>query len=132
MSRRPAYKSRLSALQSPMWADVARWVVKLPRYSRLAAVCLFSLAVTFAISPLVDYLYLSYMYAPESRLLPSLVSSGAGVIMFFFGWWLVVGSSGDIPRVRRGIIWYLLIGSAAVILVVALTIFGLSTATAPF
>jgi hypothetical protein len=132
MSRRPALKTRLSALQSPFWMDVARWLVKLPRYTRLAIVLLFALAVTFVVSPLVDYLYLSYIYTPETRLLPSFISSGAGIAMFFFGWWLLVGPSGEVPAVRRGVIWYLLFGSTAVIIVVALAVFGLSTATAPF
>jgi hypothetical protein len=132
MSRRPAFKTRLTALQSPFWVDVARWLVKLPRYTRLAIVLLFSLAVTFAVSPLVDYWYLSYIYTPETRILPSLISSGAGITMFFFGWWLLVGTSGEVPAIRRGVIWYLVLGIAAVTIVVALAVFGLSTATAPF
>jgi hypothetical protein len=131
MSRRPAYKSRLSDYQRPLWLDLARWLVNLPRYIRILMTFVSALAVTFAISPLVDYLYLSYMYTDESRILPSLVSSGIGVGMFILGWWLLVGTVGGTPPVRRGVVWYGIVGGFAVIWVIGMAMFGLTAASAP-
>jgi hypothetical protein len=131
MSRRPAYKSRLSDYHKPLWVEFARWVVSLHRGIRIVMVFICALAVTSALSPLVDYLYLSYMYSLETRVLPSLVSIAVAVITFFFGWWMLVGTAGDTPVVRRGVVWYVIVGVAAVIWVVVLSAFGISSATLP-
>lgn len=131
MSRRPAYKSRLNEYQKPLWVEFARWILGLQRIIRLVIVFVGALAVTSAFSPLVDYLYLSYMFTLETRVLPSLVSAVIGLVMFFFGWWLLVGSAGGTPAVRRGVVWYVIVAIGALIWVVVLSAFGISSATLP-
>ncbi len=131
MSHPPIEKSRLSEFHRPLWYDVGKWVVHLPRLARIVVDALFALAVTFAVSPLVDYIYLSYMYTDETRILPSLVSAGAGIIMYIMGWWLIIGNAGQTPPVRRGVVWFMIVGLAAVILIIALAAIGWTSATAP-
>lgn len=94
-------------------------------------VTVLTLAVTLVVLPLVDDIYLLYFFSDATRILPSLVSLGIGIIFYLFGWWLIVGAIGDIPPVRPAILWYLGAGLVALALVLLMVVFGLTTATAP-
>jgi hypothetical protein len=122
-------KSRLSTYHQPLWLDVINRLLKLPRFARIVVAGIFALATTLALSPLVDYVYLSYMYTEESRLLPSLVSTGAGLGMYLIGWWLYVGGVDQLPPARRALLLYVMVGVFIVALVIILALAGLSSAS---
>jgi hypothetical protein len=124
-------KSRLSAYHQPLWLDVTYKLLKLPRLVRIVIVGIFALSTTLALSPLVDYIYLSYMYTEESRLFPSLVSAGAGLLVYLFGWWLFVGSVDEVPPARRALLLYVMVGVLIVCLLIVLALAGFSSANAP-
>jgi hypothetical protein len=122
-------KSRLSTYHQPLWLDVINRLLKLPRFARIVIAGIFALATTLALSPLVDYVYLSYMYTEESRLLPSLVSAGAGLGMYLIGWWLYVGGVDQLPPARRALLLYVMVGIFIAVLVIILALAGLSSAS---
>jgi len=124
-------KSRLSEYQRSLWLEIVNGFLKLPRLARIILVAVFALTVTLALSPLVDYVYIRYMFTEQTRLLPSLVSAGAGIAMYLLGWWLVIGSVNARPSARPAILVYLIFGIFAVCLVLILGLMGLSSATAP-
>jgi hypothetical protein len=91
----------------------------------------FALAVTFALSPVVDAVYLRYFYNDATTLVPSLVSTGAGLVMYVLGWFLIVGTvDEDIPA-RVAILWYGGLGLLAVSLVLIMLVIGWITGNAP-
>jgi hypothetical protein len=122
-------KSRLSTYHQPLWIDVVHRLLKLPRFARIVFAGIFALATTLAISPLVDYVYLRYMFTEESRLLPSLVSAGAGLGMYLIGWWLLVGGVDQLPPARRALLLYVMVSILIVGLVIILALAGLSSAS---
>jgi hypothetical protein len=124
-------KSRLSAYHQALWLDVTHKLLKLPRLVRIVIVCIFALSTTLALSPLVDYIYLSYMYTEESRLFPSLVSASAGLLVYLVGWWLFVGGVDEAPPARRALLLYVMVGVLIVCLVIVLALAGFSSANAP-
>jgi hypothetical protein len=124
-------KSRLSEYRRPLWLEPVQWCLRLPRLVRIVVVAVFALAVTLALSPLVDYLYLTYFYTVETRILPSLVTSGIGVIVYILGWWLLVGIVGETRPARPAILVYVTVGIIALCLVIFLAVSGYSNATAP-
>jgi hypothetical protein len=124
-------KSRLSAYNQPLWLDIINRLLKLPRFVRIIIAGIFALATTLALSPLVDYIYLSYLFTEESRLLPSLVSAGAGLGMYLVGWWLLVGGVDQVPPARRVLLLYVMVGVLIVCLVIVLGLSGLSSASMP-
>jgi hypothetical protein len=125
-------KSRLSAsYNQPLWLVVTHKLLKLPRLARIVIVALFALATTLVLSPLVDFLYLTYMYTDESRIFPSLVSAGVGLLAYLVGWWLFVGGVDQSPPARRMLLLYVMGGILILCLVIVLTLAGFSTANAP-
>jgi hypothetical protein len=124
-------KSRLSEYDKPVWLDVVSSLLKLPRLARIILAAVFALSMTLVVSPLVDNVYIRFMFTEQTRLLPSLVSTAAGIAMYVFGWWLIVGSSDVKPPARFAVLVYLILGILAVGLVVVLGLMGLSSATAP-
>jgi hypothetical protein len=103
-------------------------VVNLPRLVRILLAAVFALSATLAVFPLVDYLYLSYMFTPDTRLLPSFVSAGIGVVTYLLGWWLIVGAAGSTPPSRPAVFWYVCVGVFLMLLVIVLSAFGLFSA----
>jgi hypothetical protein len=108
----------------PEW--IVTKVIAAPRPARIGLVAVFALAVTLALSPLVDYLYDLYFFSPETVILPALVTTAFGLSVYAVGWWYVVGTIGEKPVRRKGMLVYLAIGVAAVVLVAALLISGIS------
>ncbi len=110
------------------------WMRKILAWSRLQRMILvtvFALALTAAVFPVVDGIYLQYFFAEESRILPSLVSLGIGIMMYGYGWWLVVGFPGEPRPERRAIIIYLIFGMALIIFILILIVNGYYVATLP-
>ncbi len=111
--------------------STVRWFLDRPRGIRILLVSLFALATTLALFPIVDEMYIRFIFDESTRLLPSLVSVGFGIVMYIGGWWLVVGTVGDERPVRPVIFWYLVIGILATLLVIILLLQGYAIGTAP-
>ncbi len=94
---------------------VAQRVVRLPRFSRFLIAIFFAVSVTLLLTPIVDIVYTTYFFSWDTRILPALVSTGAGILMYGIGWWLVVGFAGEQPRPRPAIAAYLAVGCFAVL-----------------
>lgn len=135
MSRRAQKSSKKtvtktkSAPSQPIHSLALGWILGLPRFVRLLIVGLFGVAVTVASSPLVDNIYLRFLYMEQTRMLPALVSVGLGVVMYMFGWWLMVGTAGETAPTRNAVLWYVGVGILAVCLVIVLILNGYSLAT---
>ncbi|MBZ0279665.1 MAG: hypothetical protein K8L97_02915 [Anaerolineae bacterium] len=128
-TKKPASKTK-SVPSEPILNRLLRWILELPRFVRFLVVGIFALAVTIAASPLVDNIYLRYLFNEQTVVLPSLVSVGLGVIMYLLGWWLIVGTVGETAPTRKAVLWYVGIGMLSVFLVIILIINGYSSATA--
>jgi len=132
MSRKknqPAYRP-VSKVE-PVYMQFIHRVLGLPRLARIGIAALFALAVTLTISPIVDTLYLSYLYTPETVIAPALVSTGFGLVMYFVGWQLIIGPVGEIPPARMMVLWYVGIGVLAIAIVVLWLVTGVTSGNAP-
>jgi hypothetical protein len=92
----------------------------LPRIWRIALVSLFALAVTLAVTPIVDNFYVNNFFSMDTRLLPSLFSVGLGIVTYAVGWRLLIGMVGDAPQPRKATLWYLTFGIVMLVLVLIL------------
>ena len=104
----------------------------LPRPARIGVAALLALAVTLALSPVIDALYLRFFFDDATRGLPALIAAGFGLAMYRVGWWVLVGTRGEQPaRHRRALLWYLVIGAAALALVAIFLVQGFSLLAPP-
>ena len=122
---------RKSVPARPVWMRFAGWFTRRSRLVRIVVAALFGFSVTMLVSPVVDSFYLRYLFSPDTRVVPSLVSTTAGVIMYILGWRLTLSAEVAVSPPLREIAWYLLVGSAAFSLVVVLLVGGVVTGTAP-
>lgn len=110
------------------------WVRRILGWSRLVRIILvtvFSLVATAAVFPLVDSVYLANFFSDETRILPSFIAVGIGIIMYVVGWWFLVGTRGEQPPERIIVIIYFVLGVVLTIFVIALIMNGYSVATLP-
>jgi hypothetical protein len=108
-----------------------RWILNRPRWLRIVLVSVVALAVTLAVFPVVDELYIRFLFNDATRLLPSFVSTGFGIVMYIWGWRLIIGTIGEEQPVRLAVFWYLVIGILVILLVIGLFLQGYSIGTAP-
>ncbi len=130
MSRRkkqPAYHPVSKSL--PVHEQFANKLLSLPRGGRIGICILFALAVTLALSPIVDTI-LQYRYTLETSTAPMLVAAAFGLAMYFVGWQLVIGIPGETPPARLLILWYVGVGVLALILVIVWLITGVASGNA--
>ena len=92
-------------------------LLALPRVVKMLIAGVLALATTLAVSPIVDELYLRFFYTRSTIIAPSLISAGIGFVMYIVGWQLIVGTVGEQPENQSPVLWYLLIGLLALILV---------------
>lgn len=123
-------KPKRKAPSVPWHISTVDQLVELPRSWRILIVAVFSMAVVAAIFPLVDGIYLRLFYSPNTILVPALVTAACGVVMWGVGWWLLVGWAGEQPTARPAVLWYFIIGSSIVLLVVFLLVQGAVLGTA--
>ena len=144
MTKSRAKKNRLNASQQindtpqiesagprrePVLRVIAEWVqarlIRLPRLVRIMLAAVLALALTGAIFPLVDQVYIQYFFTPETRIVPSYVSAGLGALVYLVGWLLIVGPTGE-NRVSSHpmVVVYLLTGMVALCLDIVLVIQG--------
>ncbi|MBI1280056.1 MAG: hypothetical protein GC179_18150 [Anaerolineaceae bacterium] len=113
---------------------VTYWVRKIlvwPRLTRIIIICVFALAVTALVFPLIDYVYMENFFNEQTIILPSFVSSGLGIITFGVGWWLLVGVRGEKRPERTAVFFYLVFGMLVLVVVFTLIINGYHVATLP-
>lgn len=113
----------------PAAARLIDRVVHLGRLARILLALIFAIAVTLAVTPLIDELYLANFYNINTRAIPAFLSTALGLIYYGLGWRLIVGYAGEVPEPRRAILWYVAVGAAACILVIVLLIIGAVTGT---
>ncbi len=104
-------------------------IVRLSRLMRTVLAVLFALALTLALTPLIDRIYLAYFFDLNTRVIPALISTAAGLIFYGVGWRLIIGYVGEQPTARPAILWYVSIGAAACVIVVVLLVIGAITGT---
>jgi hypothetical protein len=115
----------------PGYMKIVHQVLSLPRLARIGIAVLFALAVTLTISPVVDTIYLTYLYTPKSVIAPAFVSTAFGLVMYFVGWQLIIGNVGEIPPARMMVLWYVGIGTVAIGVIVLWLITGVTSGNAP-
>ncbi|MBZ0302122.1 MAG: hypothetical protein K8J31_20395, partial [Anaerolineae bacterium] len=93
MARKTTSKPALAKATAILFAVTHR-IVGIPRLIRVLLVALFALAVTLSVSPLVDIIYDRHFFSVHTVMIPALVSSGLGLVMYMLGWWLMVGTVG--------------------------------------
>ena len=128
MSRRSYKRSKTQVDAPPVTVPqrVAHRVTLLPRILRIVLVAVFGLAVTLALSPLVDLIYSQYFFSMSTRILPSFISGGIGLASYAIGWWLMVGTVGERPIARIALLWYFGSGILAIVVVVFLIVRGVT------
>lgn len=122
--RADAAPARPSKMPFPL--QLVQRVLRLPRLVRIVICAFFALCVTLSLSPLIDALYLEYLYTPQTVIAPALVSAAFGLAMYTLGWRLVIGTVGENPGARFLTLWYLLIGITAVLVIIILLISGIT------
>jgi hypothetical protein len=115
-----------STRQPTMLMRAGNRINQLPRLARIGLVALFALAITLALSPLIDVIYDRYFFSTQTLIAPALVTTACGLIMYLLGWWLMVGTVGEKPPVRPALVLYFGIGLLAVVVVTYLLITGVS------
>jgi hypothetical protein len=91
----------------------------------------FALAVTFALSPIIDEIYISYFFSEATRIVPSLLAAAAGLVMYVLGWVLTVGTVHEPLPERGAVLWYGLLGLLALVLVAAMLMAGWTSGNTP-
>ncbi|MBZ0290717.1 MAG: hypothetical protein K8I30_24035 [Anaerolineae bacterium] len=113
---------------------VYRWIERmlhLPRFVRVVLCAVLALAVTLALSPLIDEIYLRFFFSSQTVIVPALISAAFGLLMYMLGWWLVIGTVGEMPPIRMGVLWYIVVGLLAVSVVVILVFRGVTLLNLP-
>lgn len=103
---------------------LALWILDLPRITRILVALVLALTVAFAVSPIVDGIYLHFFYSDQTRILPSIVTAVFGLGMYVAGWILIVGTVGEDVRAENkrlalAVMIYLAVGLLAIITVSA-------------
>ncbi|MDX2140451.1 MAG: hypothetical protein SF123_20375 [Chloroflexota bacterium] len=97
----------------------------LSRGWRMFMVVVFALSFVLLITPVVDNLYVTYMFNLETRILPSIVSVVFGIAIYALGWRLLIGYIDETPKPYAITLWYILGGLACVGLALILMLIGL-------
>lgn len=118
-------------VRPPILNVLADWLqsrlIRLPRVARMLLAGGLALAVTAALFPLVDAVYILYLFNPETRIVPSYISTGIGAFMYLAGWYLIVGPRGEQRLVARpALAIYMIIGVLALCLDIILIVQGIS------
>jgi hypothetical protein len=117
--------------------NLVRWLVNLPRITRIILCSIFSIAVTLGFTPIIDYLYISFIYRDDTELaqfihsrLPTFIEIGVGLVMYIVGWMYIIGTRGETPPARPIVLWYFGIGALAVFLMFLWVLQGMASGTA--
>jgi zinc transporter ZupT len=98
--------------------------IQMPRMVRIIFVILFAVNVTLLVTPVIDNLYITYFFDWNTRILPSLVSAGAGFLVYLIGWVLLIGIGKSTPQARLSTLLYFFAGVASFVLTLVLVFYG--------
>jgi hypothetical protein len=115
----------------PYATYLMRKILNWSRLARIVTISIFGIALTAAVFPLVDIIYIDRFFNPDTRILPSFISAALGIIMYIVGWFLIVGTRGEKPPERIGVIIYTLVGTVIILFVLFMIINGYHLATLP-
>lgn len=115
--RKSKADEQTDARRLPFLERIVTDLLEMPRIARWFVVAFFSLAVTFALRPFIDTIYLRNFFDERTVIAPALVAMAFGLLMYVAGYWLIVGWQGETARPRRVILWYIGIGLLAIVLV---------------
>jgi hypothetical protein len=122
---------------NPDARNLLRWLLHLPRYVRIIMCAVFAFAITLGLTPIIDYLYLVFIYQDNTDLerfiharAPAMIEVGLGLAMYLIGWVFFVGTRGETPPARPVVLWYFGIGLFAVFLVFLWIIQGMASGSA--
>jgi hypothetical protein len=128
MGRKPKSKIAQAQTLPPVemhYGGIVEQTLRLARWQRWLMVASFAVAVALLLTPVVDHLYLTYFFSMETRIVPSFVSTGLGVLVYAIGYLLIIGRVGQVPTARRATLWYIMFCLAALALVLILVIIGI-------
>lgn len=109
--------------KSPIERLIIR-LVHLPRIARIAIAVLFAVATTLLLTPLIDGIYVQRFFDFNTRMLPAVISTVIGIVIYFVGWVIYVGYAGEETRARRAVFWYFFYGTVVILAIVLLLITG--------
>lgn len=121
MSERPT--ADLASRNSAIERLVTR-LGRLPRLARIGFAVLFAVATTLLLTPLIDGIYVQNFFDFNTRMVPSIVSTAIGIIVYFVGWVVLVGYAGETMRARRAVFWYFFYGTLVIVAILLLLITG--------
>ncbi len=112
------------------YSRIELWAMRLDRLPRTARIVLslvVTLTLTALVSVIVDRALLRDISDPGTT--PALIAIAVGVVLYFVGWWALVGfdsTPGAAWRAGRPAVLYVSLGVAGVILLVMLILVGLA------
>lgn len=109
---------------------VLQRIVALPRWARIALALAFAVSLTLLVTPIVDSIYMARFYSEGTLLLPSLISTAAGVVFYFLGWRWMVGFAGEAPKPRVALLVYFIAGVLICLVALILVVSGALSGTA--
>ncbi len=118
-------KKESSGRTLPLWERVAVDLLEMPRLARMFVATFFALAVTLAVSPVIDIIYLNNFFDESTVIVPALVAGAFGLLMYIAGYLLIVGWQGEDLSPRRAVIWYVIVGLIAMLVVAVWFVFVL-------
>lgn len=104
-------------------------ILRLPRLLRVLIAAVFALMTTLLLMPIIDLVYIDNFFNPSTIILPALIASGIGLVVYVAGWRLLIGTVGESLNARPATLIYLALGVLALLLVIALVVYGLVNAS---
>lgn len=125
--KRDRKKSNLKAHKRklPFWERITVDLLEMPRPARLFVSAFFALAVTLALSPFIDAVYLDYFFDERTVIVPALVAGAFGLVMYIAGYLLIIGWQGEDMKPRRAVMWYVRVGLLAIFVTILWIIYVL-------
>jgi len=105
----------------PLWMRIVEVALAFPRIIRILLAGIFSLAVTLVVGLVFYFIDVRFLLSIDGTvttrlMIPVVVATILGLIMYIAGWVYYVGGRGVDNTVRIGILWYLLVGIISIIL----------------
>ncbi len=115
------------SVDKPIPMDILAQTLALARWQRLVLTACFAIGATLLVTPVIDNLYVAYFFHMDTRMIPTFISTGLGVLVYGLGHWLLIGHVGEAPPPRRAALWYLLAGCFVLAFALVLVVIGVYT-----
>lgn len=108
-------------ITQPLWMRIVGVALGFPRIIRILLAGIFSLTVTLVVGLIFYFVDVRFLLSLDGTvttrlIIPVVVATILGLIMYVAGWFYYVGGRGVDNTVRIGILWYLLVGIISIIL----------------